>query len=262
MTDEPTPEDQPAVTGDSADEAAAPTEPTPTAVADPAPVSDPRPAPAPEAGTTPAVAATATAEASATAESPARPRRTGQMLVIGVIVLVLGAGAGFLIGRSTADSGPDSLAAAATATAKGDLPVGKLDLQELLQAIGKQGNGNRAGGLLGGLLGGNGNGNSNSLNGLLGRLLDRLEQGSGGSDGGSSTSAQAFLGVAADAAPSGQTGVLVRSVASGGPAADGGIPGRRRDHRGRRGHRVVAVGARCLDPRPPAGRPGPRHHLA
>ncbi len=161
-----------------------------------------------------------------------------RIVVVGLLVLLLGAGAGFLVGRSTADSGPSSLADAASQTAKGDLPAGDLSLQQLLQDLGQRsGNGNAGGlgGLLGGLLGGK-NGDSSALNGLLNQLRDRLghESGGSGSNGngssgngsngsGGTTSSEAFLGISAAAAPTGQSGVQVAAVAASGPAADAGL---------------------------------------
>jgi len=220
----------------------------------------------------PTVEHTAVAETATTPAAPVPPPGAGtppesgssswwdgpRIVVVGLLVLLLGAGAGFLIGRSTADSGPSSLADAASQTAKGDLPAGDLSLQQLLQDLGQRsGNGNAGGlgGLLGGLLGGK-NGDSSALNGLLNQLRDRLghENGGSGSSGNSSngngsngngsngngsngngsngsgsngsggtTSSEAFLGISAAAAPTGQSGVQVAAVAASGPAAEAGL---------------------------------------
>ena len=151
----------------------------------------------------------------------------GRVLVIGILVLVLGAGAGFLIGRSTADSGPTTLAAAVDETAKGDLPAGDLSLEQLLGAASDRLGGD-AGGLLGGLLGGNGKGGGKGgdAGGVLGRILEQLGNrlGNGGTNEPSTpTTDKPFLGVALAAAPSGQTGATVSSVSAGSPAADAGM---------------------------------------
>ncbi|MFN8026576.1 MAG: PDZ domain-containing protein [Acidimicrobiia bacterium] len=167
----------------------------------------------------------ATPPASAPAEQvPSKAPSGPRWAVVAVLALVLGIGGGFLLGRATApDEGPTSLADAVSETAKGDLPVGQLDLQELIQSIGKQ-----KGGALGQILGGGSDSGSSSdqIGGLIGGLLDNLRNriehgGSGGSS--SDSSSGAVLGVKAAAAPSGQTGVLVQEVAAGSAAADGGL---------------------------------------
>jgi putative serine protease PepD len=62
---------------------------------------------------------------------------------------------------------------------------------------------------------------------VLGDLFDQLQQKLGGSGSGSSdgtgSAATAYLGVRAQAAPSGTTGVVVAEVAAGSPAADAGM---------------------------------------
>lgn len=161
------------------------------------------------------------AEAQPPSEEAQHSRSGPRWAVALVLVLILGIGGGFLIGRATApDEGPTSLAGAVSQTAKGDLPVGQLDLQELLQSIGQA-----KGGALGQILGGGSGEGSDALGGLLGGLLDnlreKLEHGSSGSTNGSSTGA--VLGVRAQAAPAGQTGVLVQEVAAGSGAADAGL---------------------------------------
>ena len=125
--------------------------------------------------------------------------------------------------------GPKSLADAASQAARGDLPVGEMNLQELLQSLGK-GKGGSLGQILGGLGGGSGSGSnsgSSSLSDLLGGLLEQLGKGSSGSSGspGSSNHASsgAVLGVKAQAAAAGQSGVLVQEVAAGSGAADAGL---------------------------------------
>ena len=148
---------------------------------------------------------------------------TGRVLVVGILVLVLGAGAGFLIGRSTADSGPTTLAAAVDETAKGDLPAGDLSLDKILGAASGR-IGADSGGLLGGLLGGGGKGGDTSA--VLGQILEQLGNRFG--KGGTTTPAtpdtsKPFLGVALEAAPSGQSGAKVVQVAAGSPAADAGV---------------------------------------
>lgn len=210
----------------------APTEATPAAVA---PLAD-----------VPAEAPTAAAPVAPTAAMPVEPAPgtpdggggsrqpfwdTGRVIVVGILVLVLGGGAGFLIGRSTADSGPTTLAAAVDQTAKGDLPTGDLSLDQILGAargkLGKNG-----GDLLGGLLGGGSSGGKGGdANGVLGQILEQLGNQLGGNLGGGSGSATPttpdsgapVLGVALEAAATGQTGAKVGQVAAGGPAADAGV---------------------------------------
>ena len=148
---------------------------------------------------------------------------TGRVLVVGILVLVLGAGAGFLVGRSTADSGPPTLAAAVDETAKGDLPAGDLSLDQLLGAASDRLGADR-GGLLGGLLGGSGKGGDTS--GVLGQILEQLGNrfGNGGTTTpGTPGTSEPFLGVALEATPSGQSGGKVAQVAARSPAADAGV---------------------------------------
>jgi hypothetical protein len=148
-------------------------------------------------------------------------------LLIAALVLVLGLGGGFAIGRATADSGPSSLADAVQKSANGDLPLGSTNgtLQKLLQQLARNGGLQRA---LQDLLGqlprnGNGrnllplnpNGNNNGGN-----------NNGGNNNGGNSTPApttsQAFLGVAVTTADNGQ-GVVIGTVQTGSPAADAGL---------------------------------------
>jgi PDZ domain len=227
-----------------------PTEPTPERLpatplpADEAPTEA---APGDPKGSAPTEALAPSPEPESRASSPAPPTpgapagqggSRGRALVVGILVLVLGAGAGFLLGRSTADSGPTTLAAAVDETVTGDLPTGDLSLDQLLGAA-RQQLGSGEGGL-GGLLGGNGR---DAGDGVLGQILDQLGERLGNRFGGGSTTpdgASAFLGVATGAAPSGQAGARVDRVAPDGPAADAGL---------RVGDVVTAVdGAAVADP--------------
>ncbi|HEX9505944.1 MAG TPA: PDZ domain-containing protein [Acidimicrobiia bacterium] len=250
MPDDPTPEnptpgEQPTVEQPTVDQPTVDQPPTapgepPTVEAEAHRGADPIPEP-PTASVTPAPA-----PAPSPRTAPVREPlswSTGRVAAIVVLVLLLGAGAGFLVGRSTADSGPDSLAAAVKETANGDLPRGDLSPSDILGALGQgsgsgSGNSRDLGGLLGGLLGGSGksgkngkNGSRGDASGLLQQLLDRLQQqlgdsgGSGSGSGPESTpsAGTAFLGIAAEAAPSGQSGVRVASVADSSPAADAGL---------------------------------------
>jgi membrane-associated protease RseP (regulator of RpoE activity) len=197
----------------------APTEASPAEVA---PVESPTEAVAPTEAVPvdPEPAADAGASAS---ESPSHGWSTGRVLVVGILVLVLGAGAGFLVGRSTADTGPATLAAAVDETAKGDLPAGDLSLDQLLGAASDR-LGADSGGLLGGLPGGSGKGGDTS--GVLGQILEQLGNRFG--NGGTTTPAtpdtsEPFLGVALEAVSRGQSGAKVAQVAAGSPAADAGV---------------------------------------
>ena len=222
--EKPTPDTEPTVPVDAvpgnAPEAAADTPGAPDAPA--AAVTE---AVAPEAPTEVAMPAPGAPAASAAAATEPSHSKTGPRWAVAlVLVLLLGVGGGFLIGRATApDDGPQSLADAVSQPAKGDLPVGQLDLQELLQSIGKQ-----KGGALGQILGGGGSSGSDSVGGILGGLIDGLRNKVGGSSNGSSSgsdssSGTAYLGVRAQAAPTGTTGVVVAEVAAGSPAADAGM---------------------------------------
>jgi hypothetical protein len=172
---------------------------------------------------------TASAEGaeSSVPSGPSEPKRpfwdTGRVIAAGILVLLLGGGAGFLIGHETADSGPTSLADAVHETAKGDLPAGDLSLDDLLGAardrLGKDGG-------LGGLLGGSGTSGASGEGGVLGQILEQLGKlGDNGTTTSPATPAtgQAFLGVALEAAPTGQTGGKVAQLAAGSPAADAGL---------------------------------------
>jgi hypothetical protein len=231
MPDDPTPdeptqgEQPPSVPG--ADEA-------PTVEAEPPTAADPAPEPA-------VAPAPATAPASARAREPLT-WSTGRVAAIVLLVLVLAAGAGFLVGRSTSDSGPDSLAAAVKETANGDLPRGDLSLGDAIGALGPgsgsgSGKAGNLGGLLGGLLGGRDKNGSGKAGGAtseyLQQLLNRLEQqlgGSGGSGSGSGSGSEitpgtgtAFFGISAQPAPSGQAGAQIAAVADSSPASDAGL---------------------------------------
>jgi membrane-associated protease RseP (regulator of RpoE activity) len=209
QSEQPEPE-QPTVPVEAGTASEAPTESVPAATAESGgPVTPP---------------ADAAAEQALSEAEPHAHNAGPRWVVALVLVLVLGIGGGFLIGRATApDEGPATLADAVSETAKGDLPVGQLDLQELLQSIGKE-----KGGALGQILGGDDSSGSDALSGLLGGLIDRLKNGlengsSSDSSGDSSSSATAYLGVQAQAAPNGTTGVVIGAVAPDSPAADSGL---------------------------------------
>ncbi len=214
---EPTPESRPEDTS---------TEATPASVTAP-PVADEAPteaAPADAPGGPEPTQTLAKAPVPGSSEAGAAPSARpgwsrGRALVVGILVLALGAGAGFLLGRSTADSGPTTLAAAIDQTAKGDLPAGDLSLDQLLGAVGRRLGAD--GGGLSGVLGGNGQGGGSAL----GQILDQLGKRLGDRLGGGSTApdSTAFLGVATEAAPSGQSGARVAKIAAGSPAADAGL---------------------------------------
>jgi len=218
--EKPTPDTEPTVPVDAVP--GNPPEAAPGAPGVPeAPTEAPTEVAAPEAPTAVATDAVPREAPAATEPPHAKDSKAGPRWAVAlVLVLVLGVGGGFLIGRATApDSGPQSLSDAVSQTAKGDLPVGQLDLQELLQSIGKQ-----KGGALGQILGGGGSSGSNSVGGILGGLIDGLRNKVGGSSSGSdSSSATAYLGVRAQAAPAGTNGVVVAEVAAGSPAADAGL---------------------------------------
>jgi membrane-associated protease RseP (regulator of RpoE activity) len=157
---------------------------------------------------------------SAAAPSSARGWIWGAAAIV-VVGLLVGA---YFVGRSSVDQGPSSLADAVHQTAKGDLPVGNLSLNDVTSALGKNAS----------ILGGKSGGASSLLDGLLknlgkdfeNKLKDGLANGlnNGNSSGSSQTPvAQAFLGVATGAAPSGQTGAQVTTVKAGSPAADAGL---------------------------------------
>ena len=204
MPDDQTPDEstepasaEPAPTEAEPAAAAGPTSTAATA-AEPAPDTTPAPAPSP---------------------SSARGWIWGAAAVVVVIGLVVGA---FFVGQSSVNEGPTSLADAAHQTAKGDLPVGDLSLNDITGALGKN-----AGGILGGK---NSTGNS-LVDGLLNKLgkeiQNKLENGlnglgNGNSSSGTSPSSQAFLGVSSTNAPGG-AGAAVTAVKAGSPAADAGL---------------------------------------
>jgi hypothetical protein len=152
-------------------------------------------------------------------------------LLIAALVLVLGLGGGFALGRATDDSGPSSLADAVHQTANGDLPLGDTNgsLQRLLQELNRNGGLQRALQNLFGQLGRNGNGrnvlplnpNGNNNGNNNGGNNDNGGSNNGGNTPTPSTS-QAFLGVAVTNSDNGQ-GVVIGTVQSGSPAADAGL---------------------------------------
>jgi membrane-associated protease RseP (regulator of RpoE activity) len=214
-----------------------PTVPVPAASAtEPPPAAD---APTEAAGATDGPTEAAPTEAARTAapvagaadsSGPSRHPGRGRRVLVLLLVLAVGIAGGFAIGRVTADPGPESLADAVSQTAKGDLPVGELDLQELLQSLGRE-----RGGALGQILGGGKGSSSTSgqLGGLVDGLLQQLENrlgdrlggssDSGSSGSGTSATSTASLGVRVQAAPEGQSGVVVTEAVAGGAAADAGL---------------------------------------
>jgi PDZ domain len=154
-----------------------------------------------------------------------------QGVLVGLLVLVLGLGGGFAIGRATADSGPSSLADAVHESANGDLPLGNTNgsLSDLLQQLERNGGLQRAlRDLLGELGNGNnlfpsnprnGNGNNNGGNNNNG---NNNNGNNGNGNNQTPTTGSAFLGVAVTTASNGQ-GVAVQSVQAGSPAADAGL---------------------------------------
>ena len=96
-----------------------------------------------------------TAPAATASEAP-KARRTVTMPVwvlglLAVVVLVVGA---FFVGRGTADKteGPKTLSDVVQESARGDLPVGQFDANQLIEALRQNPNlGNALGNLLGGL---------------------------------------------------------------------------------------------------------------
>jgi hypothetical protein len=168
--------------------------------------------------------------AAAPAEPPSGRRwSTKQGVLVALLVLVLGLGGGFAIGRATADSGPSSLADAVHDTANGDLPLGNTNgsLSELLQQLERNGGLQRALQDLLGQLGRNGSGNGNNLFPLNPRNGNGNGNNNGGNNNGGNdnqtpTTSSAFLGVAVTNSDNGQ-GVVVQTVQSGSPAADAGL---------------------------------------
>ena len=195
------------------------------------------PQPEAEAPTVPALATSGPGpdpgEAPASADAPNEPthsKGTGRRVLVLLLVLVVGVGAGFFLGRETADPGPESLADAVSETAEGELPVGEVDLRELLQSIGRE-----RGGALGQILGGSGSSSNGSgpLGGIVDDLLEELEDRIGdriggdasgdSSDPGTHVAPVATLGVRVQAAPEGQDGAVVTEVIAGGSAGDAGL---------------------------------------
>jgi hypothetical protein len=157
----------------------------------------------------------------APAEPPSeRHWSTRQGLLVALLVLLLGLGGGFAIGRAT-DSG-DSGSSLQNASAR-DL-IQQLErngglqqaLRNLLGQLGRNGlapNGNGRN-----LLPfGNGNGNNNNGNNNNGNGNNN-----GGSNNQTPTTSSAFLGVQVTASSNGQ-GVVVAAVQNGSPAADAGL---------------------------------------
>ena len=231
----------PATPSSSSDASESPTAPETPAIASggPAPAElgwGTQPAGALPPGEPPAAPPTAPA-AAAPAEPPSGRRWSmKQGVLIGLLVLVLGLGGGFAIGRATADSGPSSLADAVHDTANGDLPLGNTNgslsellqqlerngglqraLQDLLGRLGRTGNGNGNGNNLFPLNPGNGNGNGNNNGGNNGGNNDN-----GGGSNQTPTTSSAFLGVAVANSSDGQ-GVVISTVQSASPAADAGL---------------------------------------
>ena len=158
-------------------------------------------------------------------------------LLIAALVLVLGLGGGFALGRATDDSGPSSLADAVHQTANGDLPLGDTNgsLQQLLQELNRNGGLQQALQNLLGQLGRNGNGrnvlplnpNGNNNGNNNGGNNNGGNNDNGGSNNGGNTTpapstSQAFLGVAVTTSDNGQ-GVVIGTVQTGSPAADAGL---------------------------------------
>jgi hypothetical protein len=152
-------------------------------------------------------------------------------LLIAALVLVLGLGGGFAIGRATADSGPSSLADAVQKSANGDLPLGSTNgtLQKLLQQLARNGGLQRALQNLLGQLPRDGNGRNvlpSNPNGNNGNNNGGNNDNGGSNNGGNTTPApstsQAFLGVAVTTSDNGQ-GVVIGTVQTGSPAADAGL---------------------------------------
>lgn len=132
-----------------------------TTTAEPEAASAPGPAPTPTGDEAAAPTPVATAAGVPPAATPPRDRRTVQVPVW-ALVLVLGlavAVGAFFLGRATADptSGPATLSEAVEMTARGDMEVGDFDARRLLDALRQ--NPNLDLGILGDLLFGNGLGN-------------------------------------------------------------------------------------------------------
>jgi membrane-associated protease RseP (regulator of RpoE activity) len=171
--------------------------------------------------TEPAAAEAPTPTEPSTSTSSARGWIWGAVALVVVIALVAGA---YFVGRSSVNEGPKSLAEAAQQTAKGELPVGDLSLEDITGALGKN-----ADSILGGKSG-TGNDLVDGLLDTLGKeLQNRLEDGlkngfgSDNSSGGTTTpAAQAFLGVTT-ANATGGAGATVTAVKAGSPAADAGL---------------------------------------
>ncbi|HZP30323.1 MAG TPA: PDZ domain-containing protein [Acidimicrobiia bacterium] len=154
--------------------------------------------------------------------TPGRRWTPGQGLLAALLVLLIGLGGGFAIGRATADSGPSSLADAVHKAANGDLPLGNTNgsLRELFQELGRNGNLQQILRDLLGELGRNGNGrNLFPPNPRTNPVNPNVPD-----NGGNQTPAtsSAFLGVQVSASSNGQ-GVAVDAVQSGSPAADAGL---------------------------------------
>jgi hypothetical protein len=240
MSDETTPHDPAPDAGHEAPEppaAAMPEPPEAAPAAEPTQPAIPAGGPAPAElgwGTQPAgalpPAATATmdpppappAQPVAVAAEPPSERRwsTRQGVLVALLVLLLGLGGGFAIGRATdSGGGGDSLSNASARDLLQQLERNGGLQQALRDLFGRLGNGNGNGRNLfpfpgnGNNNGGNnGNGNGNGNNGNNGN----------GNPTPTPTTGSAFLGVQIGATGNGQ-GVEVQAVESGSPAADAGL---------------------------------------
>ena len=196
------------------------TEPASAEAPAPAP-AEPTPAEPTSADMTPAPAEAATGpstSSSSSSSSSAKGWIWGAAAVV-VIGLVVGA---YFVGQSSVNEGPTSLADAAHQTAKGELPVGDINANDITGALGKS-----ASSILGGKSGSGNDLVDGLLNKLGKELQNQLENGLNngfGSDksSGSNSGTQAFLGVSSTNAPGG-AGAAVASVKAGSPAADAGL---------------------------------------
>jgi membrane-associated protease RseP (regulator of RpoE activity) len=237
MSDETTPHEPAPDAGHEAPDAPASGTPEPGG---PAPAAEPTqpaissggPAPAElgwgaqPAGALPPGAATATMDpppapptepvAAAPAEPPSERRwSTRQGVLVALLVLLLGLGGGFAIGRATDSGGGDeSFSNASTRDLLQQLERNGGLQQALRDLFGRLGNGNGRN-----LFPFNGNNNGNGNNGNNGN-------GNGNNGNGNTTptptTGSAFLGVQIGATSNGQ-GVEVTAVQSGSPAADAGL---------------------------------------
>jgi hypothetical protein len=150
-----------------------PDESTEPASAEPAPTeAEPAATTAEATSAEPTAADTTPAPTSTSTSSSAKGWIWGAAAVVVVIGLVVGA---YFVGQSSVDEGPTSLADAAHQTAKGDLPVGDLSLDDITGALGKN---------AGGILGGKNSTGNDLVDGLLNKLgkeiQNKLEDGLNG----------------------------------------------------------------------------------